>query len=155
MHCLDNVESGKFDCIYAGEIIEHSWQPNLMIKECHRILKDGGILIIDTPNVYDFVKIGYIFLKNLDTMGDNKRLTYNEAKDNFKNLREEGELCTQPQHKIFYTPAMLEQLLNMHGFKVENIVSIGKPRNLIHKLLLKIFLWGLKIRRNCHQRRFR
>jgi hypothetical protein len=30
----------------------------------------------------------------------------------------------------------------MHGFKVKNIVSIGKSRNLIHKLLLKIFPMG-------------
>ncbi len=38
------------DVIVAGEIIEHLQEPFFFLKECHRALKTGGILILTTPN---------------------------------------------------------------------------------------------------------
>ena len=32
------------------EVIEHLYNPDLIISECHRVLKNGGRLIITTPN---------------------------------------------------------------------------------------------------------
>jgi len=40
----------KFDTIVAGEIIEHIVELPFFIKECRRVLKDDGVLIITTPN---------------------------------------------------------------------------------------------------------
>ena len=40
-----------FDAIVAGDIIEHVFDVDLFFKECYRVLKDGGILIITTPNL--------------------------------------------------------------------------------------------------------
>lgn len=142
LHNLSNVSDEQFDCIYMGEVIEHTWRPGDMLKECRRILKKDGYLLLDTPNVYNLVSIIRYFLKKEDFMGDSKKLVYEEARDNMENLRSGGELLTQPQHKIFYSPAMLDQLLSMHGFKVEKMVFIGKPRNLLHKILLKVFPHG-------------
>lgn len=39
-----------FDSIIGGELIEHLKEPELFVKEAHRLLKKGGILIITTPN---------------------------------------------------------------------------------------------------------
>lgn len=136
------VADDSFDYIYAGEIVEHSWQPSTLIKECHRILKKNGVLVLDTPNVYDFITIFRLFFKKINTMGDVRSLTYNEAKDDFSKMRADNNLFTQPQHKIFYSPAMLEQLLNMHGFVIDHIAYIGKPRNIVHKMMLKFFPQG-------------
>jgi SAM-dependent methyltransferase len=41
----------KFDVIFAGEIIEHLFDENKFICECHKSLKSGGILIITVPNL--------------------------------------------------------------------------------------------------------
>lgn len=141
LHDLSGVVPDQiFDCIYAGEIIEHSWRPGEMILECARILKDGGLLIIDTPNVFSYINVFRVYFRKKDSMGDVAELTYNEAKDNFVALRNiEKKLYTQPQHKIFFSPAMLRQILNMHGFKIENISYIGKPRNILEKLFIKFF----------------
>jgi 2-polyprenyl-3-methyl-5-hydroxy-6-metoxy-1,4-benzoquinol methylase len=52
-----NLEEGipyddaTFDLVYSGEVIEHIYNPDFMLEECHRILKPGGLLIISTPNL--------------------------------------------------------------------------------------------------------
>lgn len=141
LHNLSGIVPDKtFDCIYAGEIIEHSWKPGEILSECARILKDDGYLIIDTPNVFSYINVFRIYFRKKDSMGDVPELTYNETKDNFSVLRNtEKRLLTQPQHKIFFGPAMLRQILNMHGFKVENIAYIGKTKNIFAKLFMKFF----------------
>lgn len=53
-----NLNDGKlpfkdksFNLIYMGDVIEHlPNSPKKILKECHRILKDNGSLIISTPN---------------------------------------------------------------------------------------------------------
>ena len=44
-------EDNYFDCIMAGEIIKHIIDDEKFLKECHRVLKDNGKLIITTPNI--------------------------------------------------------------------------------------------------------
>ncbi len=128
-----------FDFIYAGEIIEHTWEPAKMISECVRILKPGGSLILDTPNPYSILSILQYVLRRESTMGDNRWLTYQEAAANYASLAGKGELLLQPQHKIFFTPAMMQQLLETHGCVVTQMGTTYKPRNAIHALLLKLF----------------
>jgi 2-polyprenyl-3-methyl-5-hydroxy-6-metoxy-1,4-benzoquinol methylase len=43
--------SGSFDAIILNHVIEHVPDPILVLKECHRILKPEGRLIVATPNV--------------------------------------------------------------------------------------------------------
>ncbi|MDO8428058.1 MAG: class I SAM-dependent methyltransferase [Candidatus Diapherotrites archaeon] len=43
-------ENNFFDCIVAGEVIEHLHIPENFVKECSRILKQNGQIIITTPN---------------------------------------------------------------------------------------------------------
>lgn len=40
-----------FDCILCSNGIEHLENPFLFVRECYRILKDGGKLLITTPNI--------------------------------------------------------------------------------------------------------
>ncbi len=42
---------GHFDLVVAGEIIEHlTFDPMHMMLECRRVLRDGGYLLLTTPN---------------------------------------------------------------------------------------------------------
>lgn len=145
LHNLKGViPDEQFDYIYAGEIIEHTWNPGAMILECHRMLKPGGTLILDTPNAFCLVSILRFFLKKKDTVGlDDPALVYHEAKDNFQQFRDvENAVLSQPQHKMFYRPAMMRQLLNMHGFEVQEFIFITKGSNWFLRLLLKLFPQG-------------
>jgi SAM-dependent methyltransferase len=44
------IKSESFDNIVAGEIIEHLEKPEIFLKECYRVLRKNGRLIITTPN---------------------------------------------------------------------------------------------------------
>jgi SAM-dependent methyltransferase len=43
--------SGSLDGILAGEIIEHLFDPGLLLRECRRVLRPGGMLVLTTPNL--------------------------------------------------------------------------------------------------------
>jgi SAM-dependent methyltransferase len=43
--------SGEMAGILAGEIIEHLFDPGRLLRECHRVLRPGGILVVTTPNL--------------------------------------------------------------------------------------------------------
>jgi ubiquinone biosynthesis O-methyltransferase len=39
-----------FDCVVCSEVIEHVQQPAQLIQEIHRVLKQGGQVVVSTPN---------------------------------------------------------------------------------------------------------
>ena len=45
-----NFNNNSFSVIYLGDIIEHVTDPVALLKECKRILKKGGVIVISTPN---------------------------------------------------------------------------------------------------------
>lgn len=47
----------KFDVIIVGEVIEHLWNVEGLLKSAHNSLTDGGALIITTPNAYSPVQM--------------------------------------------------------------------------------------------------
>jgi SAM-dependent methyltransferase len=49
--------SQYFDTVIAGEIIEHLHNPDFLIKECYRVLKKNGILILSTPSPKYYLEI--------------------------------------------------------------------------------------------------
>lgn len=45
------LEDNFFDVVVMTELIEHDKSPILLLKEAFRLLKDGGLLLITTPNI--------------------------------------------------------------------------------------------------------
>lgn len=44
-------DDASFECVVAGEIIEHVPDPDGFLREIRRVLKPGGTLVISTPNM--------------------------------------------------------------------------------------------------------
>lgn len=64
-----NVESERlpyedetFDVVVAGDIIEHLFDSENLLKESYRVLKDEGFLVLSTPNLASWYnRIAFIF----------------------------------------------------------------------------------------------
>lgn len=111
--------SNSFDAVYAGEIIEHLFNPDAFIKEINRVLKKGGLLILTTPNLVGLGARVSVFLGKTPWMVNN-RLTKNSA-----------------GHIKYFTPKEIKSLLEDDGFKVLNLTSdIVKLNPFIHSSLL-------------------
>ncbi len=76
-----NYKDNYFDYITMLAVIEHLDNPFNVIKECHRILKENGLLIITTP--YKKTEI-FIKLYHYNNLGHKQYFT----KQDFKSLKE-------------------------------------------------------------------
>lgn len=92
-------ESNTFDTVYLGEVLEHTWVPRQLAEECFRILKPGGIFIMDTPNVYALGRMLRYSITGRDV------------------------ILGQPDHKIFFSRAMIENMYEKIGFEIVELTT--------------------------------
>ena len=45
------MKSNSVDWVYAGEVIEHLYDPDKLVTETHRMLRKGGYFLLSTPNL--------------------------------------------------------------------------------------------------------
>lgn len=89
----------QFDVIFAGEVIEHLFDDVKFIKECRKVLKQEGILILTTPNL--------VFGVNRLRMMVGKMPLFAFA----------------PYHYRIYNAGILRSSLEQGGFRVLEIIS--------------------------------
>jgi len=46
-----DFETDQFDAISMFHVIEHVLDPKALLKTCHRLLKPGGVLFLETPDI--------------------------------------------------------------------------------------------------------
>lgn len=46
------LPEGSVDLVHAAEVIEHLYDPDLLVEECARVLRPGGRLVVSTPNLH-------------------------------------------------------------------------------------------------------
>lgn len=81
------LESGRYDLVVAGELIEHLPDPRELPREMRRLVKDSGNIAISTvdPNCENSIKAGCIYSEHLWEF-DEYSLTFLFAK-HFKEVR--------------------------------------------------------------------
>jgi len=90
---------GHFDVVVMDDLIEHVADPTALIRESHRILKQGGLLTLNTPNR---AGLWHLFM--------GRRWFH----------------YRQMEHAFFFSPAAMSELLARQGFEVLEIHSSSK-----------------------------
>lgn len=88
-----------FDVVTFRHVLEHFSDPSAALKKAYRILKPGGVVLIDVPN---FKSIEALFL-----------------------FKDKWFAIEAPRHLYHFSPETLKGLLNKAGFVEEKIYNIG------------------------------
>jgi SAM-dependent methyltransferase len=102
----------RFDCIVAGELIEHLSNQGLFLRTMKRHLVENGVLIITTPNAFSIVSFWRILRKNT--------------------------VKVHAEHTCWYDPITIEQLLRRHSFEIEEILFTNKSKWYLKKYFYKL-----------------
>lgn len=94
--------AGAFDVCYCSEVIEHLLDVAGFVREIHRVLAAGGLLLVSTPY--------HGWLKNLALV----------------TLNFEGHFDVTGQHIRFFTPSSLTATLQAGGFCVDRVTGLGR-----------------------------
>lgn len=115
------------DIVTAFDVIEHVHNPTLLLCECHRILRPGGLLILATPNYRSlFHMIG--------------KLMYVTSRGRVDFLAQRFYV---PHHLFYFDPYSLTKLAHRCGFQKELLKLVEYP---LYKINLnKVIKVGVRI----------
>jgi len=142
-----------FDVVVSSEVLEHLSEPDQLICEARRVLRDDGVLIMTTPSKYNYTRmLGRIFPPALRNYL--RRFIYHYPQGN------EGE--GDPHFKEYSVKEVRAMCVD-NGFAVEDVVG-GVLRVPIWPLFEKVsflvtiwsgldgllnkFAWGINLKLN-------
>ncbi len=121
--------SNSFDYIICIEGVEHIENPHHLVRECARVLKKDGFLIITTPNVMTVKsRLRFLFCSYLDYFR-----YFGPVRGQSRHVIEEYD--HQHINPVFY--GEMRHILSKYGFAVEKIEMNKAVRKwkLIHPLI--------------------
>jgi SAM-dependent methyltransferase len=145
------LKKASVDVIIASDILEHLVLPDLFLKELYRVLRPGGYLILDTPNLASWHNIFALLLgiqpfsgPNITNMAETdsplitnlhrKNLGFTEGMKGVK----EGE-PDLARHIVVTAYFSLLKLFRKAGFQFEEVRGFGYYP--FPPLLAKLFQW--------------
>ena len=99
-----------FDAVTSLAVIEHVFDPYFVIGQIYRVLRHGGVFIVDVPN------IAYLKYRIQLLCGS---LPVTSSPDNWKEIGWDGG------HLHYFTQKMLCKLLQECGFKIARVTGCG------------------------------
>jgi len=101
-----------FDVIVAGDLIEHLNNPGLFLESIKKHLKQNGIIIINTPNIYSI----NLLLRGLIKLGNVKMF---------------------PEHTMGFNEYLLIELLRRHKIKVIKIIYFSHKEKTLKSIIIR------------------
>lgn len=110
---MDTIESGLIDCIVSADTIEHIPDVYKATAEMLRVLKPGGLLIINTPNI--------AFIKKRILLAFGRFPSTSQSNEGLG-----SEILFDGGHLHYFSFRSLSLLLQRAGFHVEDTLGYGK-----------------------------
>lgn len=130
-------EQEMFDVIFCLDVLEHLFNPFSLLKECFRVLKNDGIIILSTPNLCNYIqRINFLLTGKL------KGFWVKQHK------RDLGEMHITPIFKY----QLLEFLLSSNGhiikydFNRSNVPKLGINLKRKSYFLSETVIWAIRKR---------
>ena len=125
------IQDGRADFVYSSHMIEHlsRWQGLRFVRECRRVLRDGGVLRLATPDlelmVRDYLSGTSPFNHDAKTPGDAFCAEYRAYSDVQLNGVKSiiHKLLSGDSHQWLYDRASIAELLREGGFAEINSCS--------------------------------
>lgn len=131
------LEDNSVDVIVASDVLEHLVNPYVFVGEIHRVLRPGGYLVLDTPNLASWHNIFALLIgvqpfsgPNITTMRDADFEMVRRMHRSVCNLAEEVEDTDHSdqeltRHIVVVAYASLVKLLKRWGFLIEQVRGFG------------------------------
>ena len=117
---LPNRIGEQFDVIVSGELIEHLANPGLLLDNAYQLLKPNGVLILSTPNPWNFFNIASSILR--------------------------GRIPIHVQHTCWFDYTTLSQLTRRYNFEERFFTYLHWQENQPWRSI-SLFLYKLGFRR--------
>ena len=115
--------SDSFDIVVSNQVLEHLSNTDNLIKETYRILKNGGVCIVSTPNLASIHSIISLILgyQPTCTSVSDEVICGNPFDPRY------GAISggTKKTHQRVFTARALRELFEFHGFHVEKLIGWG------------------------------
>jgi len=115
-------ESNYFDAVVAGEVIEHLVNPDHLLDEAHRTLKQGGLFFITTPNLSAWYNRVALLLGFQPFWTDVSTRFPDTGKVVAMGI---GGKHLNDYHLRVFTYRALKELLELHDFKIKNHLALA------------------------------
>jgi methionine biosynthesis protein MetW len=109
----------SMDAVYAGEILEHVYDPDRLLGEIYRVLRPTGFAIIDVPNLGWWVDRLSLLL-GYQPMSTESSLRFGSAGKLFI-----GSVAGGGGHLRIWTVRAFRQVLRLHTFRVVTVLGAG------------------------------
>jgi 2-polyprenyl-3-methyl-5-hydroxy-6-metoxy-1,4-benzoquinol methylase len=128
------LEGRKFDIIFCGEVLEHLFSPDDLLDEIKRLMLNGSILILSTPN------LAYLPNRLLLLFGISPLFLENSSEfklgRKYKFLGQSNE--TEGHIKVFTFGALVD-LLKLKEYKIIKIIPSPSAWNIfLDKIICKL-----------------
>ena len=128
---MTDIATGSIDCIVTADVIEHIPDVYLAADEMLRVLKPGGVLVINTPNIAFAIKRLRLLIGRFpSTSQPNEGLG--------------SDVMFDGGHLHYFTFRSLALLLQRSGFEIERRMGFGRLGKL-HDLLPSLLSVGVQL----------
>jgi len=115
-------DSGFFDAVFAGEVVEHVLDTDHFFHEIRRVLRPGGHFILSTPNLAS-IHNRLVLLLGFEPFTNNPSLHHTVG--HIQEFRTSSDIVPSGDHIRVMTLRSLKQLLKIHSFRIIKVASDG------------------------------